>query len=86
VFTFEFKNEAAREINKLPAKERARILHKLKFYAQQENPLFFAEKLTDFRFGEIRFRVGDYRMICDINGSKIIVLKVGHRKDIYKSV
>ncbi len=84
MFTFEFKEKAAREIEKLPAKERDRILRKLKFFAQQENPLRFAEKLTDFRFGELRFRIGDYRIICDIDGSKIIILKVGHRKDIYK--
>lgn len=85
MFTFEFKEKAAREINKLPAQDRARILRKLKFYARQENPLRFAEKLTDFRFGELRFRIGDHRIICDISGSKIIILKVGHRKDIYKS-
>jgi len=85
VFTFEFKEKAAREIDKLPVKERTRILRKLKFYSQQENPLRFAEKLTDFRFGELRFRIGDYRVICDISGSKIMILKVGHRKDIYKS-
>ena len=85
MFTFEFKEKAAREIDKLSAEDRARILRKLKFYAQQENPLRFAEKLTDFRFGELSFRIGDYRIICDIiNGSKIIILKVGHRRDIYK--
>ena len=85
MFTFEFKEKAVREIDKLSTKDRAKILLKLKFYAQQENPLRFAEKLTDFRFGELRFRIGDHRIICDISGSKIIVLKVGLRKDIYKS-
>ncbi len=34
-----------------------------------------------------RLRVGDYRIIVDINKSKLIifVLKVGHRKNIYKN-
>ncbi len=32
-----------------------------------------------------RYRVGDYRLICDINDSEIIitVVRIGHRKDIY---
>ncbi|NCS90056.1 MAG: hypothetical protein COZ25_02665 [Ignavibacteria bacterium CG_4_10_14_3_um_filter_37_18] len=34
--------------------------------------------------GTFRFRIGDYRAIVDIEENKIIVLKVGHRKDIYK--
>jgi len=85
VFVFEFKNKAVKDIDKLPAIERKRILKKLKFYAKQENPLIFAEKLTDYRFGEYRFRIGDYRAILDVAGNKITILKVGHRKDIYKS-
>lgn len=32
-----------------------------------------------------RFRVGDYRILCSIQGSELIVLvvKVGHRRDVY---
>ena len=35
-----------------------------------------------------RYRVGDYRLICDINDSEIIitVVRIGHRKDIYTRV
>lgn len=34
----------------------------------------------------IRYRVGDYRIITDIQGDKLIILvvNIGHRKDIYK--
>jgi len=84
VFVFEFKNKAAKEVEKLPPPIRKRILKKLKFYSNQENPLRFAEKLKDYRFGEYRFRIGDYRVIFDIENHKIIILKVGHRKEIYK--
>lgn len=35
-------------------------------------------------FGEYRYRVGDYRIIVDINRSRILVLKGGHRRDIYR--
>lgn len=84
MFTFEFKVKAAKELEKLPLQIRKRILKKLKFYSLQKNPLKFAEKLKDQRFGEYRFRIGDYRILFDIKNQKIIILKVGHRKDIYK--
>jgi len=80
----EFKSKAVKEIDKLPTKIRQRILIKLRFYAGQEEPFDFAEKLKDYRFGEYRFRIGDYRVVFDVNRDKVIILKVGHRKDIYK--
>ena len=84
MFYFEFKKKAAKEVDKLPPQFRKRVLKKLKFYSSQENPLRFAEKLRDRRFGEYRFRVGDYRLLFDVKEKKITILKVGHRKDIYK--
>lgn len=84
MFSFELKTKAAKEIDKLPSEIRRRILEKVKFYSSQQNPLRFADKLKDYRFGEYRFRVGDYRVLFDVEGQKIIGLKVGHRKDIYK--
>jgi mRNA interferase RelE/StbE len=31
-----------------------------------------------------RVRVGDYRIIYSISNSSVLVLKIGHRKDVYK--
>ena len=33
-----------------------------------------------------KFRVGDYRLLCEKNENKLIVtvIKIGHRKEIYK--
>lgn len=84
MFNFELKKKAAKEIEKLPSEIRQRLLKKLKFYSLQENPLRFAEKLRDYKFGEYRFRIGDYRVLFDVENRKIIILKVGHRKEIYQ--
>ena len=84
MFNFELKKKAAKEIEKLPPEIRQRLLKKLKFYSLQKNPLRFAEKLRDYKFGEYRFRIGDYRVLFDVENQKIIILKVGHRKSIYK--
>lgn len=83
MFNFQFKEKAAKEIDKLSPNIRKRILEKLKFYSSQENPFRFADKLKDYKFGEYRFRIGDYRIIFDVDDKVIIILKIGHRKDIY---
>jgi mRNA interferase RelE/StbE len=50
----------------------------------EEDPLIHAEKLIDSRFGTYRFRVGAYRVIFDLEGNDLVVLRVGHRKEIYR--
>ena len=41
--------------------------------------------LTANRSGQWRYRIGDYRMICQIEDSKLIILAltIGHRSNIY---
>lgn len=50
------------------------------------DPKQIAEPLSGALRGLWRFRVGDYRAICDIQGDRLIVLvlEVGHRGDIYR--
>lgn len=42
--------------------------------------------LTANRSGQWRYRIGDYRLIADIQDDKvlILVLEIGHRRDIYE--
>lgn len=79
-----FSHSAFRELHKLPKPLQERIINKLEFYLSQKKPLEFAEKLTDRQDGSWRFRVGEYRIVFDVAGGTIEVLRVGHRKDIYK--
>ena len=78
-----FSDSAYRQIYKLEKPHQKRIFEKLEFFASQDNPLNFAEKLSE-PFGQWRFRVGEYRVIFDASKDKITILKVGNRKDIYK--
>jgi len=50
----------------------------------KEDPFKYAEKLSDSTLGTYRFRVGDYRIIFDIENTNVVILRVGHRKEIYK--
>ena len=46
----------------------------------------FGEALTANLSGLWRYRVGDFRIICEIQDEKVIVLilTIGHRREIYK--
>lgn len=71
-------------LEKLTLTIQQRIIQKLRFYINQKNPLAYAERLKDFSLGQWRFRIGDYRAVFDVDENKIIILKIGHRKNIYK--
>ena len=51
-----------------------------------ENPRQHGKGLSANLSGQWRYRIGDYRLICQINDDKLIILAltVGHRRDIYK--
>ncbi len=77
-----YTQRAIKDIRKLEQISKKRIGRALVRY--EEDPLKYAEKLIDPRLGTYRFRIGDYRVVFDLKGNEIIVLRVGHRKDIYK--
>jgi mRNA interferase RelE/StbE len=77
-----YTRRAVKDIDRLDASVKKRIGNTLLRY--KENPLLFAEPLTDSELGGYRFRIGDYRVIFDIEKKDIVVLRVGHRKEIYK--
>lgn len=81
-----FKSSAIRDLKKLPKPVIRVILNKLDFYTKTKNPLRFAKPIKDKSLGSFRFRIGDYRIIFDVDskGNRIIILAVGHRKDIYR--
>ena len=74
--------KAVHDLNNIDKKDQERIAIKLKYYSNE--PLKHARKLISPKIGSYRFRIGDYRIIFDIDDDKIIVLRIGHRKDIYK--
>lgn len=51
-----------------------------------ENPRQLGKCLTANRKGQWRYRIGDYRLICQIEDDKMIILAltIGHRRDVYK--
>ncbi len=73
---------ALKDLGKIDSDSKIRIGEKLKILFN--DPVDSSKKLSSAIIGTYRFRVGDYRIIFDIEDDKVIVLRVGHRKDIYK--
>lgn len=87
MFKLEYTKNAVKDLHRLEKQIAIRILKKMDFFSKQEDPLSFAKKLTDSSVGEYRFRVGDYRVLFDVNddGSLkiLMVLSVKHRREAY---
>ncbi|MCX7661215.1 MAG: type II toxin-antitoxin system RelE/ParE family toxin [Candidatus Omnitrophica bacterium] len=50
------------------------------------NPFLYGQPLRQSLKGHRKLRVGDYRLIYRIEQDTIIVLKIGHRKEVYSKV
>ena len=83
MYSIKFTENSERELKKLERNSQERIVKVLERI--RIRPEDFVEKLV----GETGFklRVGDYRVILDIDNKELIVLviKIGHRKNIYKN-
>ena len=77
-----FTKRAMRDISKLEPEIKEKLGDALRRYSK--DPLNYARKMIDPSLGSYRFRIGDYRVIFDVEGDEIIVLRVGHRKEIYR--
>jgi len=87
-YSVELAETADRELDRLDAQHRRRILKFLhERVAKLDNPRSIGEALHGSRFGEFwKYRVGDYRLICKIEDERLIVLilRLGHRSEIYR--
>jgi mRNA interferase RelE/StbE len=83
-YSIEFLRTALKELAKLPAEIQQRIAAKID--ELKENPYLPGVKALKNGEGRLRLRVGDYRVIYRVEADRlvIIIIKVGHRKNIYK--
>lgn len=86
-YSVEYTPQALKELKKFDKQTRALIIGWIeKNLVGCENPRQHGKGLTANRSGQWRYRIGDYRVIADIQDNKVVimVLSVGHRSDIYK--
>lgn len=77
-----YTQRAVKDIQRLDSVAKKRLKKALEQLAT--NPLTYSSKLINPKIGQYRFRVGDHRIIFDLKGKEIIILRVGHRRDIYR--
>ncbi|KKS47666.1 hypothetical protein A3J20_03215 [Candidatus Gottesmanbacteria bacterium RIFCSPLOWO2_02_FULL_42_29] len=84
MYKYEFTPQALKQLKKLPPETQVKIIKKLEYFISTDYPLVFAGHLTNFSLGQYRFRIGDYRVIFDVEDSTMVILAVGDRKNIYR--
>ena len=87
-YTVVFSKEALKDIKKLDKHTAALIIGWIKKNLEGcENPRLHGKGLTANLSGKWRYRVGDYRLLAEIQDEKVIILmlRVGHRSEIYKA-
>ena len=85
-YRVEFTENAKKDLKKLDKHTAALILGWIRKNLEGcDNPRTHGKALTADRKGQWRYRVGDYRLLALIEDGKVIILivNVGHRKDIY---
>ncbi|MBZ5761106.1 MULTISPECIES: type II toxin-antitoxin system RelE family toxin [Rhizobium] len=84
----EFQRSAERDLEKLDHESVKRILRFLHTrVASLEDPRSIGEALRGSELGNFwKYRVGDYRIIVDIDDGtvRILVVRIGNRKDVYR--
>ena len=83
-YEYRLTKRSLKQFQKLESQTRKRIFDKLDYFCNQLDPLIFADKLSDGKAGQYRFRIGDYRVVFDVLGDMLKILKVGHRRNIYR--
>jgi mRNA interferase RelE/StbE len=86
VWAVEVDDRARRELRKLDLKAQKNILRYLRDrIAGSADPRQFGKPLRMNLAGLWRYRIGDYRLICRIEEDRLVVLvlKVGHRREVY---
>jgi mRNA interferase RelE/StbE len=76
-----FKPRALRDIERLDRRQASRVLARIE--GMRSDLLGDVKKLTNF-MPEYRLRVGDYRVLFEVEGQRLVIYRVVHRRDAYR--
>ena len=83
-YSVEFRPAVLKGLKRLPKKDLRRVKRKIDELAENLPDPCTTKMKSDKSFHKIRF--GDYRIIYEIHDDRLVILvvKIGHRKDVYK--
>ena len=81
----EIDSAAHRQLRKIDRTRQRRIVDYLEEIAELPDPRVKGKPLRSNLSGLWRYRVGDYRLVCQLQDSVMIVrvIKIGHRRTVY---
>jgi len=83
-----YSDKAIKDLSSLERQISKRVVRKIEEYGKATNPLSFAKALTGSLAGMYRYRVGDYRVLFEVDASGaviiLMILNIKHRKDVYR--
>ncbi len=83
-----YSKKARKDLKVLSKKEAQKIVSKIRYFSEQKDIERYAKKLKPPLDDLFRFRIGDFRVILDINNNNkvtiLTILRIKHRKDIYR--
>jgi mRNA interferase RelE/StbE len=84
-FSVEYTETALRQLRKLDRQVARRIVDYLDEAAALDDPRSRGKGLVGDRAGIWRYRVGDYRVLCELLDDELVILalEVGHRGKVY---
>ncbi|MCY9807027.1 type II toxin-antitoxin system RelE family toxin [Lentilactobacillus senioris] len=86
-YQLRFTKEAQKELRKMD-KHQAKLITRWLYVNVDgiDDPYRIGKGLTADKSGQWRYRIGNYRVICEIDDDQLIVLaiNIGHRRSIYK--
>lgn len=80
-YQVELKPKAIKNLSRIPKEDGKRIVAKLKFL--EDNLRGDVKRLTSYT-PEYRMRVGDWRILFEVEDDTIVVYRIRHRKEAYK--
>jgi mRNA interferase RelE/StbE len=87
VWTIEYSDTAERQLRKLDRQTARRIVQYMdERVAVLDDPRTMGKALTGPLGGFWRYRVGDYRVICEIRDRAlcVLVIRIGNRREVYR--
>lgn len=87
MWNLKFDDGALEDLVLLERQDVLRLKKKIDYFLASPDPLSFARKMVESDVGEYRWRIGDYRVLFDVDADKklIFVTAIGHRKDVYRN-
>ena len=80
-YDVQFKPRAVRDIERLPSRIQAQLLAGIE---EMSNDLKGdVKRLTNFT-PEYRLRVGDYRVLFEVEKETIVIYRIRHRREVYR--